>query len=145
MKPAAFRRWSFSFLLAVPFSLMVHAQTPQARIKIMAGKTLLYAVLYDNPTARDFVKMLPLKLQVFDRIGLVKSTVLPRSISDAGERTRKYERGAAFYWHEGPEVAFCYSDHLPETVVSIIHIGKLESGIDFFRTYTGGILIELVD
>ncbi|MDR1874524.1 MAG: hypothetical protein LBQ90_05875 [Synergistaceae bacterium] len=125
----------------------VESQRPAApaRITIKAEDTVLYAVLYDNRTAREFAELLPLTLNAFDRIGLVKSTVLPRPISDEGERTRKYARGAVFYWPEGPEVAFCYSDHLPETVVDIIHIGMIESGVEFFQDYAGEILIELTD
>lgn len=118
---------------------------PSSRLKIIAGETVLYATIYDNPTSRAFLKILPLKLNAFDRIGLVKSNELPHQISDAGKRTRKYEKGAVFYWHEGPEVAFCYSEHLPQTVVDIIHIGKIESGIELFETYTGELQIELIE
>ena len=105
----------------------------------------MYATMKDNRTAQEFVKLLPLKLKAFDRIGLVQSTVLPHSISDDGERTRQYALGSIFYWPEGPEVAFCYSDHLPKTVVDIIHIGMLESGVEHFRNYTGDILVELAN
>lgn len=115
------------------------------KIKITAGNRVMYATMKDNRTAQEFVKLLPLTLRAFDRIGLVKSTVLPHSISDDAERTRKYSLGSIFYWPEGPEVAFCYSDHLPETVVDIIHIGMLESGVEHFQNYTGEILIELSD
>jgi hypothetical protein len=101
--------------------------------------------MYDNETAREFMSLLPLTLTAFDRIGLVKSNVLPLPISDNGERTRTYARGAVFYWHEGPEVAFCYSDHLPQTVVPIIHIGMIESGVEVFQKYTGKIVVELAD
>lgn len=75
----------------------------------------------------------------------MKSTGLPQAISADGELTRKSSLGAIFYWPKGPEVAFCYSNHLPETVVEIIHIDMLESGIDHFQNYTGDILIELTD
>lgn len=119
--------------------------TVPRRIKITAGNTVMYATIKNNRTAHEFVELLPLKLKVFDRIGLVKSTVLPHSISDDGERTRKYALGSIFYWPKGSEVAFCYSDHLPETVVEIIHIGMLESGVEFFQNYTGEILIELAN
>jgi hypothetical protein len=115
------------------------------KIKITAGNTVMYATMKDNRTAQEFVKLLPLTLRAFDRIGLVKSTVLPHAISDDAERTRKYSLGSIFYWPAGPEVAFCYSDHLPETVVDIIHIGMLESGVEHFQNYTGEILIELPD
>ncbi len=115
------------------------------KIKITAGNTVMYATMKDNRTAQEFVKLLPLTLRAFDRIGLVKSTVLPHSISDDAERTRKYSLGSIFYWPEGPEVAFCYSAHLPETVVDIIHIGMLDSGVEHFQNYTGEILIELPD
>jgi len=121
------------------------ASTVPVRIKITAGNTVMYATMKDNRTAQEFVELLPLKLKAFDRIGLVKSTVLPHSISDAGERTRKYAIGSIFYWPEGPEVAFCYSDHLPKTVVDIIHIGMIESGVEHFRNYTGDVLVELAN
>ncbi len=105
----------------------------------------MYADMKDNPTAQEFVELLPLTLDAFDRIGLVKSTVLPHSISDDAERTRKYELGSIFYWPEGNEVAFCYSNHLPETVVDVIHIGIIESGFEHFETYAGDILVEIAD
>jgi hypothetical protein len=44
-----------------------------------------------------------------------------------------------------PGDGLCYSDHLPQTVVDIIHIGMIESGIEHFRNYTGDILVELVN
>jgi hypothetical protein len=121
------------------------AFTVPTKIKITAGNTVMYATMKDNRTAQEFVKLLPLTLRAFDRIGLVKSTVLPHSISDDAERTRKYLLGSIFYWPEGREVAFCYSNHLPETVVDIIHIGMLESGVEHFQSYTGEIRIELAD
>jgi hypothetical protein len=134
-------------VLPIMFGIVITNACAQegARIKITAGNMTLYAVMYDNETAREFVSLLPLTLTVFDRIGLVKSTVLPRPISDKGVRTRAYTRGAVFYWPEGPEVAFCYSDHLPETVVPIIHIGMIESGVEVFQNYTGEIIVEPAD
>lgn len=115
------------------------------RIRITAGNIVLYADLFDNPTAESFVQLLPITLNTFDRIGLVKSTLLPQEILDEGVRTREYVRGAIFYWPEGSEVAFCYSDHLPETVVDIIHIGLIETGVELFETYTGELYIELAE
>ncbi|MHB9292698.1 hypothetical protein Holit_01800 [Hollandina sp. SP2] len=134
----------FVFCVMVVMAANSQSQTGE-RIKITAGNTILYAVMYDNETAREFVNLLPLMLTAFDRIGLVKSTVLPRPISDKGRRTRTYARGAVFYWPEGPEVAFCYSDHLPRTVVPIIHIGVIEADVEVFQNYTGKIIVELVD
>jgi acetyl esterase/lipase len=113
------------------------------RIRIIAKDKILYAEMNDSEPARAFVDLLPLNLDCFDRIGLVKSSVLPERISDDGERTRKYAVGSIFYWPEGPEVAICYSDHLPETVVDIIHIGKVESGVEFFREYEGNLRFEI--
>jgi hypothetical protein len=142
MKKTMLAVLAFCMTTAMPLT----AQSSEgARIKITAGNTILYAVMYDNETVREFVNLLPLRLTAFDRIGLVKSTVLPRPISDNGERTRWYARGAVFYWPEGPEVAFCYSDHLPQTVVPIIHIGVIEAGVEVFQNYTGEIIVELVD
>lgn len=123
---------------------LANKQSAVPRISITAGDNVLYADLFNNKTAESFIELLPITLNAFDRIGLVKSTRLPKSISADGERTRKYVKGAIFYWPEGPEVAFCYSDHLPETVVDIIHIGLIESNIEVFEKYSGAIHIELV-
>jgi len=129
--------------LAVKAQSDAHDTT--ARISIKAGDKIIYANLFDNNTAKSFIKLLPITLNAFDRIGLVKSTVLPQRISDEGKRTRDYVKGAIFYWPEGPEVAFCYSDHLPKTVVDIIHIGLIESGVEVFEKYSGEIYIALAE
>jgi hypothetical protein len=133
----------FLFLL---FTILITfaANAQSTRIRITAQNTILYATLYDNETARSFIQLLPINLQAFDRIGLVKSTRLPHSLSGNGKRTREYTLGSIFYWPEGPEVAFCYSNHLPKTVVDIIHIGMLETDVNFFRNYSGNLLIDLV-
>lgn len=44
-------------------------------------------------------------------------------------------------------MAFCYSDHLPQTVVDIIPIGMLDGNdeIELFENYEGPITIEIFD
>lgn len=68
-----------------------------------------------------------------DLFGREKFGHLPRAISGAGKRTRKYEVGQIIYWSPGPDVAIYYrrdGEEIPEP--GIIVIGKIDSDTDVF-------------
>lgn len=48
---------------------------------ITIGDTVLTATLDDNPTARDFISLLPLELKLEDYAGTEKINYLPRKLS----------------------------------------------------------------
>lgn len=53
----------------------------QYNVKIMIGDTILTATLYDNPTTRDFISLLPLDLTLEDYAGTEKISYLPKKLS----------------------------------------------------------------
>src|SRR5436190_21597521 len=62
-------------------------QTPAMKIRLKVGNKVLTATLADNKTARDFVSLLPLTLNMNDLFGREKFGHLPRAISEEGKRT----------------------------------------------------------
>jgi hypothetical protein len=99
---------------------------------VIAGKTVT-ATLTDNDTARDFVKLLPLKLSMNDLFGREKYAPLPRSLSDAGPRSSNYAPGDIGYWSPSHDLAIYYhqdGDRTPSP--GIIPLGKLDSGVEAF-------------
>lgn len=117
-----------------------------ARISITAGDTILYADLNDSRTSYEFTQLLPLQLDTIERMGLAKGLNLPESIYGSAERTREYELGGIAYWPEGPDIAIFYTDDLYEqTIVEVITMGKIESGVEVFAGYDGPVAIELAD
>src|SRR5438067_8605964 len=83
-------------------------QTPAMKIRLKVGNKVLTATLADNKTARDFVSLLPLTLNMNDLFGREKFGHLPRAISEEGKRTHTYAIGDIAYWCPGPDVAIYY-------------------------------------
>jgi hypothetical protein len=98
----------------------------------ISGKTLT-ATLADNPTARDFVSFLPLKLSMNDLFGREKYGDLPRAISEEGPRTHSYQVGDIAYWSPDHQLAVYYR-HDNQTIPSpgVIPIAKIDSGTEAF-------------
>lgn len=118
------------------------------RIRLTAGDTVLNATLDDNATARDFVSLLPLRLQLNDLFQREKYGRLPRSLAAGGKPQSNYEIGNICYWSPGPDVAIFY-DHDGQSVPSpgIVILGEIDSGADVFKKYddTVDVTIEAVD
>jgi len=105
-------------------------QTPAMKIRLKVGNKVLTATLADNKTARDFVSLLPLTLNMNDLFGREKFGHLPRAISEEGKRTHTYEIGEIAYWSPGPDVAIYYrqgGEKIPEP--GIIVIAKIDSSV----------------
>src|SRR5436189_2977823 len=106
-------------------------QTPAMKIRLKVGNKVLTATLADNKTARDFVSLLPLTLNMNDLFGREKFGHLPRAISEEGKRTHTYAIGDIAYWCPGPDVAIYYQqdgEKIPDP--GIIAIGKIDSGVE---------------
>ena len=99
----------------------------------ISGKTLT-AILADNPTARDFVSLLPLKLSMNDLFGREKYGDLPRAITEKGPRMNKYQVGDMAYWSPDHQVAIYYrqdNEQIPSP--GVIPIAKIDSGTEVFN------------
>mgnify|MGYP002072674953 FL=1 len=111
-------------------------------ITVTAGETVLEGVLFDNETAQAVSAMLPLTVDLWHPApGFARAFDLPEQIPDTAERTRNYERDGLAYWYEGPSVAIFYSDHLEQTIVEVVTIGRITSDISVFEEYGGSITI----
>ena len=129
-------------------ALPVETQPPQtqirSRIRVTAGDAQLEGYLYDNQTARAFEAMLPLTVPLWNPAeGFAKAFDLPGQIADEA-RTNDYVLGGLAYWYEGPSVAIFHSDHLPETIVRVVTIGRITDDVTLFATYEGEITIEVI-
>lgn len=115
-------------------------------IKITAGDTELYATLYDNNTAKEFVKLLPFTLPTIERSGLAKGVHLPENLEYESELlTRNYLLGEIGYW-SGGDIAIFYNDtRYEQTIVDVVQIGRIESGVEVFENYSGSVTIERVE
>lgn len=111
-------------------------------ITITAGETVLEGVLFDNETAQAVSAMLPLTVDLWHPAsGFARAFDLPEQIPDTDERTRQYERGGLAYWYEGPSVAIFYSDHLEQTIVEVVTVGRITSDVSIFEEYGGSVTI----
>lgn len=113
-----------------------------SEIEITAGEYRLAGVLFDNETGREMDAMLPLTVSLWNPApGFAKAFNLPTRIPDTKQRTRQYEKGGLAYWYEGPSVAMFYGNHLPETIVPVVTVGRINSDVDFLENYEGEITI----
>src|SRR5947207_4736688 len=58
-----------------------NVKTDSMKLKITIGEKVLIATLYDNPTTRDFISLLPLTLTLTDYNGTEKISDLPKKLS----------------------------------------------------------------
>jgi hypothetical protein len=126
------RSWA-ALAVAMPASIAMAnaAQSNAMKIRITANGKAMTATLIDSATTRDFVSLLPLTLTMNDLFSREKSGDLPRSISEAGERTRTYEVGDVIYWSPSAHLAIYYR-HDGQSIPSpgIIILGKIETGVE---------------
>lgn len=64
------------------------------------------------------------------------------AIPDIEPYTRNYELGGLAYWYPGPSVAIFHSDHLEQTIVPVVTIGKINDDVSLFAEYEGSVSIE---
>jgi hypothetical protein len=104
------------------------------KINIKISDKTLAATLADNPTARDFVSLLPLKVSMNDLFGREKYGDLPRVISEKGPRTHTYQVGDIAYWSPDHQLAVYYR-HDNQMIPSpgVIPIAKIDSGTEAFN------------
>ena len=113
-------------------------------ILLTVGEQQLHGVLFGNETARLFAEMLPLNVELWNPApGSAKAFDLPEAIPDIEPHTRAYELGSLAYWYPGPSVAIFHSDHLEETIVPVVTIGRIMDDVGFLADYEGSLSISL--
>ncbi len=107
--------------------------TQHLNIRISIGSTIMTATLEDNPTARDFVALLPLTVTLRDFSDAEKvSGVLPKRLSEEGApATSAGAVGDIAYYAPWGNIAF-YRGQGPDAS-GVIKIARITSGIEALK------------
>lgn len=127
-----------AFLQAAAIGLVgpgIMASTERARaketfmkIKVMFDSHSFTASLFENPSARDFVSMLPLDLKIEDYSNNEKITYLPRKLTTEGSRPFDNEQpGDLCYYAPWGDVVFFYAPYRYSS--GLIRLGRLDGDI----------------
>lgn len=104
-------------------------KSEQLTIKISVGDTELTATLYENPTTRDFISLLPLNLTLDDYAGTEKISYLPKKLStDKAPSGFDPSIGDITYYAPWGNLAIFYKDF--GYADGLICLGKIEQGIE---------------
>lgn len=121
-------------------------QSVMCFIQVTAGDKVLEGVLYDNPTARGFAKMLPLTVDLWHPApDFARAFDLPEQIAQKGSPGYAYELGSLAYWDSGPSIALIYKASREETVVPVVPVGKITSNLSVFEEYGEAVTIAVVE
>lgn len=102
------------------------------KVTIKIGKQVATAIIYDNPTAKDFMALLPLKLKLKDYASTEKVSDLPKKLStkDAPSGSDP-EIGDIAYYAPWGNLAIYYKDFSYSE--GLIKLGRIESGKELFN------------
>jgi hypothetical protein len=141
------KKYVLLFAITLLCAFSVYTQENGTQVRITIGDRILTAVLYDNPSAKDFVSILPVTVTMHEFRNREKYGRLPRTLVRGGEETHAYEVGDVIYSPVRSNLAFFYAADIRGTDVPVIVIGKITSGIDAFKTERGTIeaKVELAD
>jgi hypothetical protein len=99
------------------------------RIRIVFDGQDFTATLYDNPSARDLVSMLPLDLTITDYSTNEKIAYLPRKLTEEGSGPLTGEApGDLCYYAPWGNLAFFHADYRYSR--GLIRLGRLDAGIE---------------
>lgn len=127
------------FTLAMSLSLFYNTYAVSSekgksvKVKITVGNETVTATMYDNPTSRDFVSLLPLTLELKDYSSTEKISDLPKklSVKDAPSGSDPLIGDITYYAPWG-NLALFYKDFSYSN--GLIKLGKIDSGMDIFNS-----------
>lgn len=131
------------FILVLVFSLPYIALAGEPiQIRLIVDEEVLTAVLEDNPTSRDFAKMLPLKLAMRDYNGTEKICNLPGKLStkDSSEGFNPSIGDITLYAPWG-NLAIFYRDFTWSK--GLIHLGRITSGMNKLASLKGDFELQI--
>jgi len=111
------------------------------RLQITIGNKLATAILYDNPTAKDFASLLPLSLNLEDYNSTEKISNLSKKLSTQNAPAGfDPSTGDITYYAPWGNIAIFYKDFSYSS--GLISLGKITDGIDAFKV-TGPVSIKI--
>lgn len=117
-----------------------------SKIKFSFNGNEITAVVYDNPTARDFMSLLPVTLSFEDYNQSEKISYLSKKLStDNNPNGFNSSIGDITYYYPWGNIAIFYKDF--EYSRGLIKIGTIESGIEKLGNMKGkfDVRIEKID
>ncbi|MBY5336661.1 MFS transporter [Rhizobium leguminosarum] len=122
-------------LAAAALTLVAHGQdehnstghgATDLRIRIGFNNLILTATLFDNPTARDLISMLPLNLKIEDYGRNEKIVHLPRKLTEEGSGAFGNEQpGDLCYFKPWGNLALFHADYRWD---GLIRLGRFDNG-----------------
>lgn len=112
------------------------------RIKLAFNNDEVIVKMYDNPTSRDFLTLLPLTLEFEDYAGVEKISYLPRKLSteDAPSGSNP-EIGDLTLYAPWGNLAIFYKDF--GYANGLIKLGKIESGLEKLADMKGDFTVKI--
>jgi hypothetical protein len=105
------------------------AEADRMKIRITVNSKEITATLVDNPTARDFVSLLPLKLKLEDYGETEKISYLPRKLSTEGAPPGSDPSvGDVSYYAPWGNLAIFRKDFRYSS--GLINLGKIDTGME---------------
>ncbi len=117
------------------------SNTKEMKLKLTIGDKTATAVLYDNPTSRDFVTLLPLTVKMDDYSNTEKIFYPSRKLSTQGA-PRGFDPSVGDITLYAPwgNIALFYKDFGYSN--GLISLGKITSGMEAF-TVSGSITVKI--
>ncbi|MBW1654544.1 cyclophilin-like fold protein [Flavobacterium quisquiliarum] len=129
----------FAFLCTVSVFCQIQ------KLKITTGENLLYAQLTDNQTTKDFIKLLPLTLNMGDLGNREKYSGISSELSTKGKVQNTFKKGDVAYWLGGG-IAVFYNQDGHEIKAGLVVLAEIEKGIEIFKeSESMNVTFELID
>ncbi|MCO1603753.1 cyclophilin-like fold protein [Desulfosporosinus nitroreducens] len=121
-----------------------HEEEPakDVRIRLTFNNRKIIVKMNDNPTSRDLVKKLPLKLSFKDYSGTEKISYLPQKLSTEGSPSG-YDPsvGELAYYAPWGNICFYYHDFGYST--GVVPLGSIESGMESLTSIDGDFTVAI--
>ena len=112
-----------------PATTLLAQGTNTMKIRLTTNGKAITATLIDNPTARDFLSLLPMTVTLEDYASTEKISYLPRKLSSAGARAGSDpSAGDIAYYAPWGNLAIFYKDF--GYARGLVPLGRIDSGIE---------------
>lgn len=123
------------YLLSLVFilntSLFASEKGKNMKIRITIGNKVAIATMYDNPTSRDFMSLMPLTLELKDYASTEKISDLPKRLSEKGAPSGSGPViGDITYYAPWGNLALFYKNFSFSN--GLIKLGKIDTDMDIF-------------
>ena len=101
------------------------------KVRIAVGEKTATAIVYDNPTSKNFVSLFPLTLELEDYNGIEKINLLSQKLTAEGApKGFDPATGDLTYYEPWGNIALFYKDF--GYANGLISLGKITSGLEAF-------------